>query len=143
MPVEENFDRKHQEASSQGESLTIPIIEEQVRIDKKVVETGKVNLSKVVHEEVERYNVPYTEEEVSVERVTKNEFVEALPPAIRYEDGIMIISVLKEVPVVEKKLMLIEELRVTKTKTERIETQEVSLRKEKVEINRTQPDHLA
>jgi uncharacterized protein (TIGR02271 family) len=143
MPVEENFDRKHQEASSQGEGRTIPIIEEQVRIDKKVVETGKVHLSKVVHEEVERYNVPYTEEEVSVERVTKNEFVEALPPAIRYEDGIMIISVLKEVPVVEKKLMLIEELRVTKTKTERIETQEVSLRKEKVEINRTQPDHLA
>jgi stress response protein YsnF len=64
--------------------------------------------------------------------------VDTTPPAVRYEGDVMIIPVLKEVAVVEKKLMLVEELRVTKTKTEKTETHEIALKKEEVKVERTQ-----
>jgi len=50
----------------------------------------------------------------------------------------MIIPVLKEVAVIEKRVMLVEEIHVTKLKTEKTETQEVAVRKEEVNIKRTE-----
>jgi uncharacterized protein (TIGR02271 family) len=140
MPEEFNSEQTKKDASVSNERIVIPVIEEQVKIEKKSVETGKVHISKVVYEDVDRFNIPYTEEHVTVERVPKNEIVDTLPPAVRYEDDVMIISVLKEVPVVEKRIMLVEELRVTKTKTEKSETKEMSLRKEEVKVERTHTD---
>jgi stress response protein YsnF len=138
MAAEENLNSINMDPLISGDRITIPVIEEHVKFDRKVIETGKVNISKVVYEDVDSYTIPYTEEQVTVERVPKNIIVDAVPPAIRYEDDVMIISVLKEVPVVEKRIMLVEELHVTKIKTEKTETHEVSLRKEEVEVNRTE-----
>ena len=121
-----------------AERLTIPVIEEQVKIGKKIVETGKVHISKVVYEDVDQYTIPFLEEHVSVERIPKNEYVEVMPPAVRYEGDVMIIPVLKEVAVVEKRIMLVEELRVTKFQTQKSETHEVTLRKEEVAVTRTE-----
>lgn len=140
MSPEQNFDSQKENTLVSGEHIIIPVIEEQITIDKKVIETGKVVLSKVVHEDVDSYTIPYFEEQVLVERIPKNEFVDTLPAAVRYEGDVMIISVLKEVAVVEKKMMLVEELRVTKTKTEKSQTHEVTLRKEEVEVIRTATD---
>ena len=117
---------------------TIPVIHEQLKVEKKVVETAKVNVSKVVYEDVESYKIPYLEEHVSVERFPKNEIVDTVPPGIRYEGDVMIIPVLKEVAVVEKRIMLVEEIHVTKFKTEKTVTHEVALRKEEIEIKRTE-----
>jgi len=118
--------------------ITIPVIEERIKIEKKVIETGKVHISKVVYEDVDQYVVPFMEEHVSVERIPKNEYVDVMPPAIRYEGDVMIIPVLKEVAVVEKRIMLVEELRVTKYQTQKSEAHEVTLRKEEIEIHRTE-----
>lgn len=126
-----------------GEQLIVPVIEEQLKIDKKIIETGKVQIKKVVHEETDSYTVPYVEEQVNIERISKNIFVDEVPPAIRYEDDVMIISVLQEVAVIEKKMMLVEEVRVTKIKTQRKETHEVVLKKEEIEITRSSADSLS
>jgi uncharacterized protein (TIGR02271 family) len=126
------------ETINENAGASIPVIEEQVKIEKRIVETAKVNISKVVHGEVKHFTVPFSEENISVERIPKNEYVDTLPPAIRYEGDVMIIPVLKEVAVVEKRVMLVEELRVTKQKVEKSETHEVTLRKEEVEVNRTE-----
>jgi stress response protein YsnF len=48
----------------------------------------------------------------------------------------MIIPVLREVIVVEKRLLLVEELRVTKHQVLKQETQQVTLRKEEVNVER-------
>ncbi len=126
------------ELADNTRSIVIPVIHEQVKIEKKVVETGKVHISKVVYEDVDQYTVPFTEEHVSVERIPKNEYVDTIPPAIRYEGDVMIVSVFKEVAVVEKRIMLVEELHVTKYQTQKSETHEVTLRKEEVEVHRTE-----
>jgi uncharacterized protein (TIGR02271 family) len=142
MPDQQNDVTVSSETHIPTDQATIPIIEEQVKVDKKIVETGKVNISKVVHEDVERYAIPFLEEHISVERIPKNELVDAIPPAVRYEDDVMIISVLKEVAVVEKRIMLVEELRVTKTKIEKTESHDVTLRKEAIEVKRSDTNTL-
>ena len=144
MPDDKNSDLpENKQSTVPGEQVIIPVVHEQVSIDKKVVETGKVHISKVVYEDVERYNIPYIEENISVERVPKNELLDSVPPAVRYEDDVMIIPVLKEVAVVEKRIMLVEELRVTKSRTEKTQAHDVSLRKEEVQVKRSGRDHPA
>jgi uncharacterized protein (TIGR02271 family) len=144
MPDDKNSDLpQNKQSTLPDEQVIIPVVHEQVKIDKKVIETGKVHISKVVYEDVERFNIPYTEENISVERVPKNELLETMPPPVRYEDDVMIIPVLKEVAVVEKRIMLVEELRVTKTKTEKTQAHELSLKKEQVQVKRSGQDHSA
>ena len=117
----------------------IPVVEEQVRINKKTVETGRVNIYKDVHEEDVTVDVPTVHEEVNVERVPVNEYVETAPPSVRYEGDVMIIPVLHEELVLVKRLKLVEELHVTKRKIETHEAQHVTLRKEEVNVNRVEP----
>jgi uncharacterized protein (TIGR02271 family) len=48
-------------------SFSIPIIEEEVKLEKKVVEKGKVKIYKNVKEETESLNLPAMNEEVLIE----------------------------------------------------------------------------
>lgn len=114
----------------------IPVIEEQIHVDKKRVETGVVRISKQVTEHEETLTVPLVYEETQVERVAINQFVESPPPSIRYEGETMIIPVIKEVAVVEKRLMLVEELHITKRQNQKEETQSVIVRKETINVER-------
>ena len=125
--------------SNEAEPDYIPVVEEQVRINKKTVETGRVNIYKDVHEEDVTVDVPTVHEEVNVERVPVNEYVDSAPPSVRYEGDVMIIPVLHEELVLVKRLKLVEELHVTKRKIETHEAQHVTLRKEEVNVNRVEP----
>jgi stress response protein YsnF len=71
-----------------------------------------------------------------------NAFVEGAAPQVREEDGIVIIPVLEEILVVEKRLYLREEVRLVKRVTEATSPHTVSLRREVVEIERIAPDGL-
>lgn len=113
----------------------IPVIEEQLQLGKRIIETGRVLIQKSVTEREETVTMPLNRDEVNVERVLVNRYVDT-PPPVRYEGDTMIIPVLEEVVVVEKRLMLIEELHVTKRQTQTIDTQQVTLRKEAVTITR-------
>lgn len=116
-------------------SLLIPVIEEQVQISKQLVETGRVRITKTVHEDEQLVDIPLLHEEFHVERVAVNQYVD-LPPAVRVEGDTTVYPVLKEVVVVEKKLILVEEVRVTKRQTTTNEPQQVVLRREEVTVER-------
>lgn len=119
-----------------GEKIIIPVIEEAITVGKQVVEAGRVRISKRISEHEELVDVPLFREEVRVERVPVNLFVEAVPQ-IRQEGDTMIIPVVEEQIVVQKKLLLVEELRVRKEVIEHHQPQTVNVRKEQVEIKRT------
>lgn len=123
-------------ARAENERLVIPVIEEEVTIGKHVVETGKVRISKQISEREELVDVPLLREEVTVERVPVNLFVEELPP-IRHEGDTMIIPVVEEQVIVQKKLMLVEELRVRKQIVETHQPQTVTLLKEEISVTRS------
>ena len=117
------------------EKLVIPVIQEQISVGKEIIETGKVRISKRISEREEIVDVPLFREEVRVERVPVNLFVETMPE-VRRDGDTMIIPVVEEQIVVQKKLLLVEELRVRKELVEHHQPQSVNVRKEEVEIKR-------
>ena len=82
---------------------------------------------------------PLLRESVQVERVPINRLV-AEAPASRQEGDTLVVPILEEVLVVEKRLMLMEEVRITRTRTEVHEPQTVTLRSEEAVIEGIIPD---
>jgi uncharacterized protein (TIGR02271 family) len=120
-----------------GRSLVIPVMAETLEIDKRRVETGRVRIRKTVHEHEETVDPPLWREEVVIERVPINQVVND-PPAARTEGETLIIPLLEVVLVVETRLLLKEEVRIT---TRRIDThapQRITLRREEATVERMQ-----
>ena len=113
----------------------VPIIEEQLRVGKQTVETGKVRLIKTVGEYHETLNEPLAIRTFDIERIAFNQPVDAAP-AVRHEGSTTIYPVVEEQLVLTKRLILKEEVRVTQRDTERRDTQVVTLRREHIEIER-------
>jgi uncharacterized protein (TIGR02271 family) len=122
------------------EERVIPVIEEQVHVNKKVVESGKVRISKNVHEDEVLINVPIVHEEVDVQRIPVNQYVDQAPPAVRYEGDKMIVTVLREELVLVKRIKVVEELHIINRKIEDHTTQPINLRREEINIERVQND---
>jgi uncharacterized protein (TIGR02271 family) len=118
-----------------GRQIVIPVVFEELSVGKREVEVGRVRVTKLVREQQQTVDEPLFAEEVVVERVTVNRVVDG-PVEVRHEGDTMIVPLLEEVLVVEKRLMLREEVRVTKRRTETHKPRTVSLRKEDVEIER-------
>lgn len=116
-------------------TTVIPIVEERVRVGKESVEAGRVQVRVTPREEVQVVDVPLTEERVEVERVPVNRVVEA-PAGIREEGDVTIIPVYEEVLVVEKRLVLKEEVRLTRRRTTTNKQERVKLRKAEVTVLR-------
>ena len=100
------------------------------------METGRVTISKKVHSEHQVVDIPVVEEEVDVQRIPFNQYIESTPPAVRYEGEKTIIPILKEVLVVEKKLVLVEEVHITRKQMHSKVSQQETLRQEEVIVNR-------
>jgi uncharacterized protein (TIGR02271 family) len=86
--------------------------------------------------QTEVVDVPLAEEEVAVERVPVNRFVSAVQP-VRQDGDVTVVPVYEEVLVVERRLMLKEEVRVRRQRRVRHERQEVELRTEDVQVMRS------
>jgi uncharacterized protein (TIGR02271 family) len=125
--------------STGEESLVVPVIEQQLRVMKKQVETGRVRVTKNVHQHQEIVDQPLTQEEVNVQRITINQMIEGPLPEARQEGETMIIPLFEEVLVMEKRIFLKEELRITKRKFETRNPQHVTLRSEEVNVERIEP----
>jgi uncharacterized protein (TIGR02271 family) len=121
---------------AQGDdALVLPVIEETAHVRRVATTTGKVAVTKSVQERIETIDEPLITEEVTVERVTINRPVDEAP-TIRHDGDTLVIPLLEEEMVVEKRLVLREEVRVRKLSKETHSPQEVSLRSEQIEISR-------
>jgi uncharacterized protein (TIGR02271 family) len=111
--------------------VSLNVYEEQAQVDKKIVEKGKVRIVKKVATNDEKINVDLKSEDVEVERVPVNKYVDSAPD-VRYEGNTTIIPVIKEVAVVEKKIVLVEEIRITKKINSSEEERTIPLKKEEI-----------
>lgn len=117
------------------QAVVVPVVQEELVVGKQAVETGRVRLVKTVNERQEVIDEPLLREQVEVERVPVNQVVSG-PVAVRYEGDTMIIPVLEEVVVYEKRLVLKEELHVRKVTTQERQPETVTLRQEQVAVER-------
>lgn len=123
------------EIGSDLEPRVIPVIEEQVVVRKRMVESGRVRISKHVTEREELVDQILRHDEVTIERVPVDKYIDAAPE-IRYEGDLMIIPVVREELVIQRRLVLAEEIRVKRNVIETHQPQSVTLRKEEIDVRR-------
>ena len=78
-------------------------------------------------------------ERVEIERVAVDRIVDAVPP-VRQEGDVTVLSVVEEVLVLERRLILKEEVRVRRVQVTDTDRETVALREQVVEVNRIAPD---
>lgn len=123
----------------QDEPLVVPVVVEELEVQKRAVETGKVRMTKVVRERETLVDEPLFRDNVAISRLPMQCVVEG-PIPVREENGTTIISVVEEVLVVEKRWMLREEIHIRKRRTETHQPQHITLRSEDVQIERIPHD---
>jgi stress response protein YsnF len=117
------------------EAVIVPVLAERASLRAVERETGRVRVTTTVHEDEEDVTASLKRQTVAVERVPVNREVDGIVK-VRREGDTLIIPVLEEVLVVEKKLVLKEEVHVTTSRTEREVTERVTLRREEVDVER-------
>ena len=113
----------------------IPVVEETVAVDKRQKVTGVVRARTETREHAVVVDEPMLSEQVEVERVPMDRFIDR-PVSVRQEGDTTIIPVFEEVVVVEKRLKLVEELRITKRRTIKHEPQTITLRRQDAVVER-------
>jgi len=129
------FERRGAGSGGSDSPLVLPVIEEALEVHTSPVETGRVRVRKIVHEREEVVDPPLLHDEVVVERVPINRVVDG-PISVRSEEDTLVIPLLEEVLVVEKRLLLKEEVRITKRRVETHMPQRVTLRREEAVVER-------
>jgi len=115
------------------DKTVIPVIAESLHLTRALHETGRVRIHKQVQERQELVDLPLLRETAEVVRVPINRQVDG-PIPIRHDGDTMIIPVLEEVLVVEKRWILREELHVRINRSEHHQPQTVTLRSEQVTV---------
>lgn len=113
----------------------IALVEETVAVGKRQTVTGIVRVRTETHEDVVVVDEPVLAEQVEIERVPVDRFIDR-PAPIRQEGDTTVIPVMEEVVVVEKRLRLVEEVRLTKRQAIRHEPQSITVRRQDAVIER-------
>jgi uncharacterized protein (TIGR02271 family) len=113
----------------------IPLIEERLSISKRQVESGRVRVHVTVEERQETVTQELQHDELQIERIPKNQRLTEVP-RVRLEGNTTIVPVVKEVVVVEKALMLVEEIHICRRPTAEVTEIPVILRAERATVER-------
>jgi uncharacterized protein (TIGR02271 family) len=111
------------------------LLAEEVSVDRELVETGRVRVRVVTREHDEMVDVPLARHNVEVERVPVDKQVSEIPP-VRRVDDVTIVPVVEEIVVVERRLMLREELHIRTVHTTERHQERVVLRRQEAVVTR-------
>lgn len=119
--------------STEVDFVSIPVIEEELTLARKTLETGRVRVRTVPQERTDHVSEPLSRTDIVVEHVPRDEEIERIPP-LRDEDGTIVVSVVEERLV--KRLFLVEEVRLTRRTSTKLIDQEITLRSQHVVVER-------
>jgi len=119
----------------QIENVSVPVIEEELEVGKRRVEGDRVSVRTIPRERTEVVEQPLESMEVEVERITIDREIDTAPE-IRNDGDTMIIPIVEERLVVEKRLFLREEVHVHRRRVVTQFRQNVTLRSQEVVVER-------
>jgi len=130
-PASEAVSAAHRQLRDGDSHLTLPLVEEQIQVGKRVVELGHLSVRKKVDEILDERAVTLQHQQVEVERVPRDEVIpEFIEP---YMDGdVYVVPVIEEEVVVQTRLRLKEELRIKRTVGTHEELLRTPVRRERV-----------
>lgn len=114
----------------------VPLVEERLRVDTAVTETGRVRVRVATEDVHERIRGELRHEAVEVTRVPIGREVAAAPD-IRTEGDLTIIPVMEERLVVERRLFLVEEIQLRRAVSVEQVDQTVLLRRQRADVERS------
>ena|SRR5271170_917741 len=121
--------------SSGEKPVVIPLLAEEFSVRKQTLETGRVRVTTVTHQHEELVDELLAREHVEVDRVAIGKPIDAMP-AVRDEGGTLVVPVVEEVLVVERRLMLKEELHIRRVRSTERHQERVLLHKQEALISR-------
>lgn len=116
-------------------AAVIPLVEERISANKRLVETGRVRVRTVVDKREVVVREELIRGSVDVVRVPVDRQVEAVP-AVREEGGTIVVPVVEERIVVEKRLILVEEVHIRRSSAVEAVEQPVTLRSQRPVVER-------
>ncbi len=119
---------------AQEGDLVIPVVNEELEVVTSTVEAGGVRIESHFEQIPAEKTVRLREERVTVERYPVERDVTSEEAEARLRDAEVELRAKAEVPVVQKRAHVVEEIVITRTTTEREETVHDTIRKTEVEV---------
>jgi uncharacterized protein (TIGR02271 family) len=110
-------------------------VHEHLKVGRKRVDSGRVIVKTTTRSDAVRVDEPLEADEVRIERVPVNRFVDA-PVKPAFDGDVLVIPVIEEVAVVTKRLRVVEEVRIHRRTVTRRHRETVPLRRQAIEIER-------
>src|SRR5512138_195760 len=118
---------------------SMPVIEETIDVETARHEVGAVRVRIEAEVCPQSIALQRTQDRLVVERVPMHRFVDERRPA-RTVGDVWVVPVYAEVPVLERRLMLVEELRIRRQTTTSSTTETVAVTRERPVVERRQTD---
>jgi hypothetical protein len=119
----------------QGDQFIVPVMQKELDVETRTVESGRIRVNKRVETTESVIDEPLLVQSYDIQRTAVNRIVEDVP-APRYDGDTLVLPILEEVLVVEKRLILREEVRITPKREQVRDPQTHSVRREHVEVER-------
>jgi stress response protein YsnF len=113
----------------------LELLEERVLVERRVVQGQTVRVALTTQFRDHLVEEPLSSETVEIERIAVGRVVEATPE-IRQEGDITIVPIMDEVLVLERRLVLKEEVRIRRVRTTDLHRETVQLRKQTAAVTR-------
>ena len=125
-----------EKASHGPEVVTLEVAAEELVVTRRRVEKALVRVATATREREQLVDEELTHERVEVTHVPIGRAVDAVPP-VREEGDVTILPVVEEVVVIERRLMLKEEIHIRRLRTTERHREVVLLREQEAVITRT------
>ena len=126
-----------QAAADRSADLKVNLLAEELHVGKETVETGRLRVGKQTHTRDAVVDENLLHERAEIERIPIGRQIFEMP-AVRQEGETTIVPIVEEVLFTERRLMLKEELRVTRRRTMEHFQDTVTLRYQEAVITRVQ-----
>jgi uncharacterized protein (TIGR02271 family) len=121
----------------QDAKLTVELFEEQLSVGKETAETGSVRVSKKTISRQADIDADLLHEDAIIETVPRGQRIFVMPTT-RIEGDTTIVPIVEEVLYTERRLVLKEELRITRRRSTQHFHETVTLRRQEAVVSRIQ-----
>jgi len=139
MTESDSLKKETTAVTAEDDRVVVPLLSEELAVTKQKHDTGRVRVTTVTREREELVDELLAREEAQVERVPIGKNIEAMPP-VREEGDTIVIPVVEEVLVIERRLFLREEVHIRRVRKAERHQERVTLRKQEAEISRLPVD---
>jgi uncharacterized protein (TIGR02271 family) len=124
-----------QHAPGHAVETVLPLLAEEIAVAKQVVETGRAQITRVTHEREQLIDELLAIETAEIERTPIGRQVDVMP-AVREEGDAIVVPIVEEVLVVERRLFLKQEVRIRRVRSTERHQETVTLRHHEAVVTR-------